>query len=478
MIIKIIHKAPILNSFHFFKQSMFLKKVPVVKGVFFFGHALEFGRDPLNFLLKLQHENERIVQLRIVYLNVNLLLNAEDIKYVLQEHSKAFIKGRAYRVLGQILGNGMLTSHGEFWHRQRKLAQPAFYKQRLALLVDIMNDETMTMIKRWETTIEQQNGSDILAMTKEMMATTLLIVTKSLFGVSIDTNQIAHISYDIDTLNEILSVQMRTPVRFPMWIPTKVNQQFKASSNRLNAVIQEIISTRRNAIKINPEAQFDDLLQMLITAKDEDTNEQMTDKQLRDEIVTLFIAGHETTAMAMSWAMYLLSQHPEIVQKMRSESQEILGENLPNFENIRQLTYTSQVVSEVLRLYPPAWAISRQVMENQNIGEYLIPAKEQVFFSPYLLHRNKAYWTNPEEFNPDNFLPEQIKQRPSYAYLPFGGGPRLCIGNNFALMEMQIMLALLVKYFDFEKIEEVFPDPQITLKPKGNMPIKVSRLKK
>lgn len=453
---------------------MFLKKAPVVKGVFFFGHALEFGRDPLNFLLKLQSDYERIAQLRIVYLKVNLLLNAEDIKYVLQENSKAFIKGRAYRVLGQVLGNGMLTSHGEFWHRQRKLAQPAFYKQRLALLVDIMNDETLTMIKRWEDTIQQQNGSVILQMTKEMMTTTLLIVTKSLFGTGIDTHKIAHISHDIDTLNEILSLQMRTPVRFPMWVPTKINQRFKASSQRLDAVIQEIISTRRNTLESNPEAQFDDLLQMLITAKDEETGEQMTDQQLRDEIVTLFIAGHETTAMAMSWAMYLLAQHPEIVQKMRRESYEILGENLPNFENIRQLTYTAQVVNEVLRLYPPAWAISRQVMDDQKIGEYLIPAKEQVFFSPYLLHRNKAYWTNPEEFNPDNFLPERIKQRPSYAYLPFGGGPRLCIGNNFALMEMQIMLTLLVKHFDFEKMENVIPDPQITLKPKGNMPIKVS----
>lgn len=454
---------------------MFLKKAPVVKGVFFFGHALEFGRDPLNFLLKLQNNYERIAQLRIVYLKVNLLLNAEDIKYVLQENSKSFVKGRAYRVLGQVLGNGLLTSHGEFWHRQRKLAQPAFYKQRLALLVDIMNDETMVMVKRWQEAMHQQNGSTTLSMTKEMMATTLLIVTKSLFGTNIDTHQIAHISHDVDTLNEILSVQMRTPVRFPMWVPTKTNQRFKAASKRLDAVIQHIISSRREALASDPSAQFDDLLQMLITAKDEDTNEQMTDKQLRDEIVTLFVAGHETTAMAMSWAMYLLAQHPEIVQKMQDEAIAILGDDLPNFEHIRQLTYTSQVVSEVLRLYPPAWAISRQVMENQTIGEYLIPAHEQVFFCPYLLHRNKAYWTNPEEFNPDNFLPEQIKQRPSYAYLPFGGGPRLCIGNNFALMEMQIMLSLLVKYFDFEKVEEVIPDPQITLKPKGSMPIKVSK---
>jgi cytochrome P450 len=173
---------------------MFLKKAPVVKGVFFFGHALEFGRDPLNFLLKLQNDYERIAQIRIVYLKVNLLVNAEDIKYVLQENSKSFVKGRAYRVLGQVLGNGILTSHGEFWHRQRKLAQPAFYKQRLALLVDIMNDETMTMIKRWEATLQQENGSTILPMTKEMMKTTLLIVTKSLFGTGIDPNKIAHIS--------------------------------------------------------------------------------------------------------------------------------------------------------------------------------------------------------------------------------------------------------------------------------------------
>ncbi|WP_044173339.1 cytochrome P450 [Flectobacillus major] len=455
---------------------MLPKKVPSVKGVFFFGHALEFGRDPLTFMLNIQKNYKRFAQLRIVHLKINLILTAEDAKYVLQENNKSFIKGRAYRVLSMVLGNGMLTSNGDFWHRQRKLAQPAFYKQRLALLVDTISDETNLLIKNWQGQLAESNGKKTVQIPKEMMATTLKIVTKALFGTDIDPEKIEQISFDIDELNELASIQMRTPIRLPLWIPSRFNQRFKTSSSRVHAVIQEIISTRRNILENNPNAEFDDLMQMLITAKDEETGEQMSDQQLKDEIITLFLAGHETTAMAMSWALYLLAQHPAVVQKMRNEIKEVLGDSTtPHYDSMRTLPYSMQVIQEVLRLYPPAWAFSRQVLNDEVVGGYLIPKNQQVLINTYILHRNTAYWDNPEVFNPDNFLPEKIKERPTYAYLPFGGGPRLCIGNNFALMEMQIMLVALVRHFDFDPIETVIPEPQITLKPKGGMKLRVSQ---
>ena len=455
---------------------MLPKKVPSVKGVFFFGHALEFGRDPLTFMLNIQKNYKRFAQLRIVHLKINLILTAEDAKYVLQENNKSFIKGRAYRVLSMVLGNGMLTSNGDFWHRQRKLAQPAFYKQRLALLVDTISDETNLLIKNWQGQLAESNGKKTVQIPKEMMATTLKIVTKALFGTDIDPEKIEQISFDIDELNELASIQMRTPIRLPLWIPSRFNQRFKTSSSRVHAVIQEIISTRRNILENNPNAEFDDLMQMLITAKDEETGEQMSDQQLKDEIITLFLAGHETTAMAMSWALYLLAQHPAVVQKMRNEIKEVLGDSTTlHYDSMRTLPYSMQVIQEVLRLYPPAWAFSRQVLNDEVVGGYLIPKNQQVLINTYILHRNTAYWDNPEVFNPDNFLPEKIKERPTYAYLPFGGGPRLCIGNNFALMEMQIMLVALVRHFDFDPIETVIPEPQITLKPKGGMKLRVSQ---
>ncbi len=235
---------------------MLPKKVPSVKGVFFFGHALEFGRDPLTFMLNIQKNYKRFAQLRIVHLKINLILTAEDAKYVLQENNKSFIKGRAYRVLSMVLGNGMLTSNGDFWHRQRKLAQPAFYKQRLALLVDTISDETNLLIKNWQGQLAESNGKKTVQIPKEMMATTLKIVTKALFGTDIDPEKIEQISFDIDELNELASIQMRTPIRLPLWIPSRFNQRFKTSSSRVHAVIQEIISTRRNILENNPNAEL------------------------------------------------------------------------------------------------------------------------------------------------------------------------------------------------------------------------------
>ncbi|MFN8354346.1 MAG: cytochrome P450 [Spirosomataceae bacterium] len=453
------------------ETELIAKPVPALKKRWLVGNTLEFAKDPLGFLLNLQRRYERIVKFRLPMGDVHVIFQPDDIKHVLQENNRNYRKSRAYRVLEIFLGQGLLTSEGDFWRRQRRLAQPAFHKQRLALMVNTMNQETVKMLERWE----RGNRHDDLDMLEEMMQVTLLIVSKALFGADVK-HLIGNISDALVNVNEFGNNRLKSLIQFPLSFPLPSHIKFRESVEKIENIIYTIIEERRKALLENPDAQFDDLLQMLMTAEDEETGERMNDKQLRDEITTLFMAGHETTANAMSWACYLLAKYPDVAQKIRNESLSVLGENgLPTMDDLKDLRYTMQVVQETMRLYPPAYVFSRMAYQPDRFGEYEVPVNATVLMSPYLLHRHPDYWEHPTEFNPDNFLPERIKERHSYAYLPFGGGPRLCIGNNFALMEMQIMLALMVRMFDFKLVgrDQVQPEPLITLRPKNGLKVRL-----
>lgn len=455
-------------------ESTLSKPIPALKKRWLVGNTLEFAKDPLGFLLSLQRYYDRIVKFAMPFGDIYTIFEPEDIKHVLQENNRNYRKSKAYKVLEIFLGQGLLTSEGDFWRRQRRLAQPAFHRQRLATMVDAMNHEAVEMLERWE----RHKPSKPIDISEEMMQITLLIVTKALFGTNVK-HLIGNISDELTNLNEFANHRISTVFQFPLSWPMPSHLKFKKSVTKIEAIIYEIIDSRRQALAQNPDAQFDDLMQMLMDAEDEETGERMNNKQLRDEITTIFMAGHETTANAMSWACYLMAQHPDVAEKVRREAMTVLGENgLPTIENLRALRYTLQVVQETLRLYPPAYVFSRMALEEDHFGEYSVPAQATVLMSPYLLHRNTKYWERPNEFNPDNFLPEKVKERNSYAYLPFGGGPRLCIGNNFALMEMQIMLALLVRQFDFKLTARgtIEPEPLITLRPKGGLKMRIVRV--
>lgn len=435
------------------------------------GHTLAFVKNPLGFLEKIQsrYHHEKVVKLSLVGREFHLVLTPEDVKHVLQENNRNYHKSEAYSVLAIFLGNGLLTSEGDFWRRQRKLAQPAFYKQHLALMVEMMGSETKGLLDKWAS--EKENIP--IDITKDILNLTLGIVTKALFsadvkhrleGISEALNDIMHYADDI----------LKSFVRFPLSFPTPANRRFKRAVQTVEEIIYDIIDARRQELKRNPKVRYDDLLDMLIHTKDEETGETMTDKQLRDEVTTIFMAGHETTANALSWALYLLAQHSEVVAKMRQELNAVLGKNgTPTFENIRELKYLLQVVQEVMRLYPPAWIMGRKALNSDLLSGYPIQANSFVLISIYLLHRHPDYWERPNDFDPDHFLPEPTKSRPTYAYIPFGGGPRMCIGNNFALMEMQIVIAVLIQKYDFvlDNTEKVELDPLVTLRPKKNLKI-------
>ncbi|GAA4412460.1 cytochrome P450 [Nibrella viscosa] len=447
------------------------RPIPQVKGAPLVGNTFQFIRDPLGFLTRLQQQYDRLVRFTIANRLVTLTLTPEDARHILQENNKVFVKSDAYKVLSLFLGNGLLNSEGDFWRRQRRLAQPAFHRQRLALLADTMVQETQELTERWK----QHEAELPIDISEEMMKLTLAIVTRSLFSSDVKKH-LGSISQSVTTIIEFAYVQLHSFIQIPIHYPTPANIRYRRAVEKVEGIIYEIINQRRAEKRNGTDRRYDDLLEMLMEARDEETGEQMTDKQLRDEVTTIFMAGHETTANALSWALYLLAKHPAVAGKVREEVDRVLGpEGIPTAETVRGLTYTLQVVQETMRLYPPAWLFGRKPIADEPMGEFRLPANLGVLICPYLLHRDPKYWPNPNQFNPDNFLPERIKERPAYAYIPFGGGPRLCIGNNFALMEMQILLALLVRAFDFRTTRRsvIEPEPGITLRPRGGLRLRI-----
>lgn len=449
-----------------------LRTIPQAKKSLFFGNTPDFVRNPLRFLEKMQKEFGEVglVKLNLVNRDFFLVLTPEDTKHVLQENNRNYHKSEAYKVLAIFLGNGLLTSEGDFWRRQRKLTQPAFYKQRLAMMVEMMNEEVTIAVERWKL----QDG-EVLDITEEMLNLTLKIVTKALFSTDVK-HRLGGISESLNDIMHFADSTLKSFIRLPLAVPTPRNLRFKRAVEKVEVVIYGIIEGRRAEIKQNADVRYDDLLDMLIHTQDEETGETMTNQQVRDEVTTIFMAGHETTANALSWALYLLSKHADVLQKLREEVETVLGkEGMPAFENVRELKYTLQVVQEVMRLYPPAWIMGRKALGEDELTGYSIEAGTYLLLPIYLLHRDPKYWQKPTEFYPDHFLPENTKSRPTYSYIPFGGGPRMCVGNNFALMEMQIVLALLVRRLDFALIDQkaIEADPMVTLRPKKALKMKV-----
>ncbi len=428
-------------------------------------------------MLRLQEQHERLSVVNVLGRDLNILQIAEDAKYVLQENNRNYHKSEAYKILATFLGNGLLTSEEDFWRRQRKLAQPAFYKQRLALMADMMVQEAESLAADWQT----HHAAHPRDISKDMMRLTLNIVTKALFSTDVG-DRISGISEALDDIMLFADQTLKSFIRLPLKYPTPRNKKFLTAVDKVEEVIYGIINGRRAEIKRNPDIRYDDLLDMLMRTQDEETGETMSDGQLRDEVTTIFMAGHETTANALSWAFYLLAKHPEVAQKIRGESEGVFAnQESSTFEKARELRYTLQVVQEVMRLYPPAWVISRRSLADDQIGPYAFPASSYMVISPYTLHRRPEYWPEPEVFNPDRFSEENSKNRPTYAYLPFGGGPRLCIGNNFALMEMQFVLAILLRDSDVALLspnQVVAPESMVTLRPKGGVKLKVERIER
>lgn len=442
--------------------------IPVYKGSNPIFPGADFIRNPYQFSLTKARDFGDFFRVPFIFRKVFFSTNLEVFKYVLQSNQKNYVKSVAYRNLKLALGNGLVTSEGEEWRRNRRLAQPAFYKTQLEGLYKAM---TGVAERYCEQLAEKIKDSETIEISAEMMSVTADIVLKALFSAE-NPAAMSEMYRIMVHSQEYIIERTIAPYKTPFSYLFGKHRRFRKDMDWFDSHLYRIIEERRKE-----QQPANDLLSMLLHSRYEDTGEPMSDKQLRDEAITLFAAGHETSSNGLSWIFYLLSQHRDIFQKLKSEVDIVLGDKTPAFEDLRKLTYTMQVINEGMRLYPPAFAVGREPLEDDEILGVHIPKGSVVFLSICGVHRDPQYWERPDEFYPEHFTPENEKNRPRMAFMPFGAGPRMCIGNHFALMEMQLLLAMLVRRFDFELVSNVpvVPQPLITLKPKYGISMRIKQ---
>jgi cytochrome P450 len=404
-----------------------------------------------------------VARFRIVNVNVYLLSNPGFIEDVLIRNASNFIKGRIYRSSEALLGSGLLTSNGDFWRRQRRLSQPAFHRDRIAGYATSITQFTLQLMSDW------QDG-EVRDIHQDMKRLTTEIIAKILLDADV-TKEAGEIGIALKVAREELAAKMRSGLLIPKQVPTPGNLRFKRAVNRLDKIVLGIIRERRGS-----GYRGADLLSTLLAAQDADNN-QMTDHQLRDEVMTIFVAGHETTALALTWTLFLLAKHPEVVNRLRAEIDGRVGARSPVFSDISQLRFTEMVAKETLRLYPPSWAIPRQAIHDCEIGGYFVPSGTSVSICQWVMHRDPRFFDNPDQFQPERWETDLEKSLPPFVYFPFGGGPRLCIGHSLAMTEMILILAMLIRNFDFELQTDppVTPWPSVTIYPRYGIRMKIRR---
>lgn len=418
-------------------------------------NAVRLTAGTLELLRELTDRYGDIVYFKLLGSDYYLINNPADIEHALAHQAQALLRDEYTETLERTLGHGLLTSEGELWKRQRKLMAQAFTPRRI-------RDYGETMVEVTDRSLSWRDG-EIINLHAEMGRITMAVVAAVLFGAAITPAQVEVVAATMHTLNEFYANSPEALLMLPRWVPTPLNRRVNAAVAALDEVVFSIISARRRG----GEPRHD-LLDTLLAAQD-DGGQGMSDEQLRDEVTTLFLAGHETTALALAHTLYLLAKHPEIERRLVAELDELLGGRLPTVEDAPKLRYTRQVIEESMRLYPPAWTTGREVGREIEIGGYRIPVGAQLLISQWVVHRDPRFFPDPEAFDPDRWSPERARQLPRYAYFPFGGGPRVCIGNHFAMLEATLLLAVLVQRHHFELLpgQRLSFVPSVTLRQKG-----------
>ncbi len=431
---------------------------PGPKGSWIGGSIREFNAKRLNFFLDVSRNYGDLASFRFGPRRIFLVTDPNLIEQVLVTDAKHYIKHFGARAYKPVLGNGLVTSEGDFWLRQRRLSQPAFLKQRVQAYAPLMADLTNRMTEAWKP------GSDV-DVHFEFSSLTSAIALKTLFDLD-DPGDRDRFTETLRLAFELMGTRFRSLVKLPSWFPSPTNRKLDRSVKDLFAVVDGFIAAGRARTE-----QGHDLLSRLIAAKDEDGT-RMSDKQLREEMMTLYLAGHETTALTLSWSWYLISQHPEVEEKLVAEWNRVLGGRTPTADDLTKLHYTDAVLTEAMRVYPPVYLIGREATQELELGGYRVKKGYTIFMSQWVNHRDPRYFPNPEKFLPERWEDGLAKQIPKYAYYPFGGGQRVCIGNTFALMESAIILAAVGQKYRFTLMPDakIEFNPQITLLPKFGIP--------
>jgi cytochrome P450 len=430
------------------------------------GSLPRIQRNPLHYLGDCAREFGDVVHFQAGQVAAYFINHPEGARRVLLENNANYSKQTLqYNALATITGRGLLTNEGPSWLRNRRLIQPAFSRGRLESIYPLVSGSIQPMLEHWQAAAKSGQPVDL---DRDMLRLTLDVVARALFSFDLSQEAYTLTGAVIEALDHIIS-RARNPLALPDWFPSAKNLRFRGAVRTLDQVIHTMIQQRRSLAEMP-----DDLLTTLLTARDEN-NHGLEERQVRDEVITLLIAGHETVASALTWTWYLLSLHPEIRSQMEGEASRVLAGRMPQPADLPRLEITRRIFMEALRLYPPAWLITRSAIAEDEILGCRIPARALIILSPYTLHRHAQFWQQPEEFNPDRFISENQTR---FSYIPFGGGPHLCIGNSFALIEAQLILASTAQRFRFnlQPGSKVEAEPLVTLRPKYGLPMQVEAI--
>ena len=434
-------------------------QIPGPKGLSLFKALLKFARTPLEFCLEYAEECRDIVALNFGSTQTYLFNHPDLIDEVLSKHQNS-IKDYSYRALQDLFGNGLLLSHGDRWKSHRRLMQSAFSKDRLAIYAEKVVADTDLMLENWRS-------NEVRDVHQEMSLLTIKIIMQAMFGIDA-TETAKDIAEALNTVMLQYYHQAETFYLLPTWLPTSSNLQANRAKQRLDEIVYNIVEQRRKL----PEA---DLLSVMLQAKDEN-GQQLSTEELRDEVMTLLIAGHDTTANALTWTMMLLAQNPEVEAKLSAEVESVLNDRLPTIDDIPQLPYTEMVLKESMRLYPPAWILGRELIGDCNIGGYDFSRGTVIYFSQWAVHRSAKFYNDPEKFDPDRWTNNLEQRLPRCAYFPFGAGARICIGKAFSMMEATLILARIMQKFRLTLVSDhpIELLPSFTLRPKQGLKMKIA----
>ncbi|MFD0201552.1 MULTISPECIES: cytochrome P450 [Saccharothrix] len=392
----------------------------------------------------------------------------EHAKHVLADNAANYHKGIGLVHARRALGDGLLTSEGELWRKQRKATQPAFQHKRIARQAGAVAESAGRLVDRLRAGV----GGEPLNLMEEMTGLTLDVLGRTLL--SEDLSEFEQMGHAFEAVQDQAIFEMVSMSAVPMWVPLPHQLRFRKARKELRRVVDEL-TARRLA---HGSADSDDVLSRVMASTAEEADPAFGRQRLHDELVTVMLAGHETTASTLGWTFHLLDRHPEIKERVRAEARSVLGDRMPEYEDLHGLRYTSMVVEEVMRLYPPVWILTRVAQADDEVGGYFVPKGSDVLVSPYTLHRHPAFWDRPDRFDPERFNPDTTHNRPRYAYIPFGAGPRFCVGNHLGMMEATFTIAMIARELDLRTVPDydVVPEPMLSLRIRGGLPMTVHRV--
>jgi cytochrome P450 len=449
-------------------QSNQPKRIPLTKGLPLVGSLPQLIKNPFGYLKQARENYGDIYNLNLGISKMLIVNHPRQMQHILVDNAQNYRKGGAmWDAVRAMLGNGLVVSEGSFWMRQRRMMNPQFHRQRLAALNDLMVSAITEALDTWE---QSANGSDF-NVASAFSELTMKVITRTLFGTGLSNDEMDRVS---KAMNYALSYIIQAIVlnSLPSWMPAPGKKEFEQSIKQIDETVYRIIADSR---KDNGESNH--LMAMLLDMVDDETGEGMTDQQLRDEVTTLFLAGYETTSIALAWAFDFLTHQPDVMEKLQAEVDSAIGDRLPTFADLMKLPYSRMILSETLRIRPAAWQLPRTAVEDDEIDGYPIPAGTTITGLIYMCHYHPDEWDNPEVFDPERFQPDKTEKRHKFAYMPFGAGQRKCIGMDFALMEGQLALAMVAQRYKLSKTTENLAEPQLstTLRPKGGVMVKLEK---